>query len=163
VSCYDILFDGRTLAASVHTNRKRRLFVIVICTLVLLLLIPVSAQSTKQKEDAQVRRGRYLVNSVAGCGDCHTPMLPNGTPDMKHQLQGTTLFFAPIHPIPNWAKVSPPIAGLGAFTEEQITTLLRTGALPNGVRPNPPMPPYHMTAQDAAAVAAYLKSLSPPK
>jgi hypothetical protein len=78
---------------------------------------------------------------------------------MAHWLQGTPLFFSPIHPIPNWAKQSPAIAGLPFWKPEEVVKLLETGALPNGTRPNPPMPTYHMNPRDAQAVVAYLKSL----
>ncbi|MCP5432913.1 MAG: cytochrome c, partial [Alphaproteobacteria bacterium] len=31
-----------------------------------------------------VARGKYLVNEIAKCGDCHTPMLASGEPDASH-------------------------------------------------------------------------------
>ena len=34
-----------------------------------------------------VERGKYLVESIAGCGNCHTPQGPNG-PDMSRALSG---------------------------------------------------------------------------
>src|SRR5262245_40508285 len=37
---------------------------------------------------AQVARGDYLVNHIAACGDCHTPRLPTGAPDMDKFLSG---------------------------------------------------------------------------
>ncbi len=128
--------------------------------LALLIVIPVLAgTSSSTPAKPQIQRGRYLVTAVAGCGDCHTPMLPTGAPDVAHQLQGTKLFFAPLHPVPNWADTSPAIAGLPGLTDEQVITLLETGKLPNGVSPRPPMPTYHMHPRDAEAVVAYLRSL----
>jgi mono/diheme cytochrome c family protein len=35
----------------------------------------------------QVERGKYLVESIMGCGNCHTPMRPNG-PIMDKALSG---------------------------------------------------------------------------
>ena len=106
-----------------------------------------------------VARGQYLVTGLAGCNDCHTRMTPTG-PDMAHSLQGAPLPFGPIAHMP-WAPVAPPIAGgPGGFTEAQLATFLQTGTPPEGVTPpKPPMPPYRMNAEDAAAVAAYVWSL----
>lgn len=127
---------------------------------VLITAVAVAGSSRGESSARQIKRGHYLVNAVAGCGDCHSPRLANGQPDGAHWLQGTTLFFAPVHPIPNWAKQSPNLAGLSSWKAEDVVKLLETGAFPDGRRPNPPMPSYHMNARDAQAVVAYLKSLA---
>ncbi len=111
---------------------------------------------------ALVKRGEYLVNGIAGCNDCHTPMTPQG-PDMTKSLQGGPLVFAPTIPMP-WAPVAPPIAGGPAgFTEAQFVAFLQTGVRPNGSSPLPPMPPYRLNEDDARAVAAYVRSLTPAR
>jgi len=107
----------------------------------------------------QVAHGEYLVKSIAGCGDCHTPMNEKGEPILEKWLQGTKLFFAPIAPIPNWADTSVNIAGLPGWNHEKAVQLLMTGLAPNGQPPRPPMPQYHMNRADAEAVVAYLESL----
>ena len=107
---------------------------------------------------ALVTRGDYLVNSVGGCNDCHTPMTPQG-PDMSHALQGATLIVAPTIEIP-WAPVAPAIAGGPAgYTNEQFVAFLQTGARPNGSHPRPPMPAFRFNEEDARAVAAYIETL----
>lgn len=105
-----------------------------------------------------IERGRYLVLSVAGCNDCHTPMTPQG-PDMARTLQGADLIFKPIAEMP-WAPHAPQIAGLpDGFTEAQFAHFMQTGERPSGVPVLPPMPPYRMNAEDAAAIAAYISTL----
>jgi mono/diheme cytochrome c family protein len=42
---------------------------------------------------------------------------------------------------------------------EDAERLLQTGKSTRGYVPRPPMPPFRMTQEDAAAVVAYLKSL----
>jgi hypothetical protein len=42
---------------------------------------------------------------------------------------------------------------------EDAERLLQTGKSARGYVPRPPMPPFRMTQEDAAAVVAYLKSL----
>jgi cytochrome c553 len=108
--------------------------------------------------DALVERGAYLVNQVAGCGDCHTAMTPAG-PDMAHALQGSTLPFAPTVDMP-WVGEAPAIAGIpGHYTHEQFVAFLETGARPDGSLPLPPMPAYRFNEADAEAVTAYIASL----
>lgn len=113
-------------------------------------------------QEQLVERGQYLVTSVAGCNDCHTPQTAQG-PDMAHALQGAPLGFqlAPAleGQIP-WTSVAPPIAGVpSGWTDEQFASFLQTGVRPNGSHPNPPMPPYRLNADDARAVVAYIKTL----
>jgi mono/diheme cytochrome c family protein len=129
----------------------------------LVVVTVLNAASPSKSQEPQIQRGSYLVNNVAGCGDCHSPRMANGAPDKSHWLQRAPLFFAPLQPIPNWAKQAPDIAGLTVWNEEDIVKLLETGALPNGQRPNPPMPSYRMRSRDARAVVAYLKSLATVK
>lgn len=105
-----------------------------------------------------IARGEYLVVSIGGCNDCHTPMTQQG-PDMTRSLQGGDVVFAPTIPMP-WAPHAPAIAGGPAnYTDEQFAHFLQTGERPSGVPTLPPMPPYRFNAEDAAAVVAYIKTL----
>jgi cytochrome c553 len=133
-----------------------------------LSLPPASAQAPT----TGVERGAYVVNAIAGCGDCHTAMGPNG-PDMAHPLAGGgipraggTLEIAP--------NITPDEAtGIGSWSEDEIVTLLKTGTGHGGyqvkglmreVVENPPWGGFNqMTDQDAHAVAAYLKSIPAQK
>ena len=45
------------------------------------------AMTTAAGADDLVERGRYLVDTIAGCGNCHTPIGPNG-PDTSRYLAG---------------------------------------------------------------------------
>ena len=114
-------------------------------------------QGTPTRQDL-VARGEYLVNGVAGCNDCHTPMTPQG-PDMARALHGAELPFEPMIEMP-WAPIAPPIAGIpGHFTEEQFIVFLQTGVRPDGSHPRAPMPPYRLNEDDARAVAAYISTV----
>lgn len=109
---------------------------------------------------AQVARGRYIVQHIGMCGDCHTPRNAKGEPILGKALQGAPLGMRPIHPMP-FAKRAPDIAGLPAgWTAAQTAHFLQTGIRPNGTGPLPPMPPYRLSKRDAWAVTDYLKSLS---
>jgi len=44
---------------------------------------PAAAAAVIRDSADPLQHGRYLVETVAGCGNCHTPRLPDGTPDLS--------------------------------------------------------------------------------
>lgn len=110
----------------------------------------------------KVARGKYLTENVAICADCHTEHLANGMPNVAKQLRGGLLPFKPIAKMP-WAPLAPDLTPRGAiwqtFGEAGLVRFLQTGLNPSGNRPNPPMPPYRLSREDAEAIVAYLKTL----
>jgi mono/diheme cytochrome c family protein len=108
---------------------------------------------------AEIERGRYLVEEVAKCAECHTPRNPDGKLDSAAWLRGAPIWIRPVAPIPNWAENAPALAGLPGFAEAQVERVLEDGTGPNGEPLRPPMCIYHMSPPDARAIAAYLKSL----
>lgn len=133
--------------------------VLAACAAVLAATSLRSSAATPAGNAALVARGKYLVTRVGMCGDCHTPMGPNG-PDQQHWLQGGTLIFKSTVPVPGWAGVAPRIAGLPAgWSRADTVKFLQTGTMPQGVHANPPMPQLRLSHRDAVAVAAYLASL----
>lgn len=129
-------------------------------TALLVLLGPgCSRVSTTGTAEQTQPRGKYLVESVAMCADCHTPRNQAGAPDQNRWLQGSVLDFQPAHAVPNWAGKAPGIAGLPKLGDAAVIKLLETGQMPDGQPSRPPMPQYRLSHDDAAAVADYLKSL----
>ncbi|HLW84784.1 MAG TPA: c-type cytochrome [Candidatus Sulfotelmatobacter sp.] len=133
---------------------------------VILLLAPLLA-GQKHKLGAalpsQIARGKYLVNNVGLCGDCHTPTNEKGEPVKEQWLQGATLGFKPTEPVPGWADKAPNIAGLPGWDKDAAIKFMMTGIAHNGLPSHPPMPQYRFNLQDAQAIVAYLKSLEPAK
>lgn len=121
------------------------------------LLLATQLAAAQSNPAAQIARGRYLVQRVGMCGDCHTPRDEKGVPLPGRALAGAPIEFKPLNPMP-WATTAPEIAGLPGWKDEQIVTFLMTGKL-DGKAPNPPMPGYRLTASDARAVVAYLRSM----
>jgi len=109
----------------------------------------------------QVERGRYLVERVAQCPQCHTPRDASGELIQTQFLQGAPIpVKAPPFPNTRWAFQAPAIAGLPGFTQEDIVRLLTEGVVARtGQPPTPPMPRFRMNQEDAQAVFAYLRSL----
>lgn len=114
--------------------------------------------TVEQKSNPLLTRGRYLVEHVGLCADCHTPRNEKGQFLRDQWLKGAALPFQPMVPMP-WSPAAPPIAGLPSMTEEQALVFMRTGKRPDGSVPRPPMPEFRFSAEDASAVVAYLKSL----
>ena len=108
--------------------------------------------------DDKIQRGKYLVENVAVCGECHTPRDDKGQFDRSQWLQGNLLDIKPDHPMP-FAAVAVPLAGLPGFTDEQATKFLETGIDVAGKPAMRPMPQFRFNHDDALAVVAYLRSL----
>jgi len=126
---------------------------------------PAQARQSKRTGEGDVNsqrlieRGKYIVEGVAMCERCHTQRDEYGKPDRAHWLHGGPTQTRSTYPSPSWAIVEPRIAGAPPGTDAEIITLLTTGISRTGKPPNPPMPPFRMTREDAEAVLAYLKSL----
>jgi|GEM_PF-427271 len=128
-----------------------------------------TAQETKQAREATkssgnaalIARGKYIVEGVAVCGNCHTPRKENGELDYSRWLAGAPVPYLSARPDPDWPIVAPRIAGLPPATDAQMITLLTTGIWVTGKPLRSPMPSFHMARADAEAVLAYLKSLIP--
>jgi mono/diheme cytochrome c family protein len=153
---------------------KQRLFPILLGAAIPVCLIGLAAAAgtatrapgpaiTSQQDTQQsdVERGKYLVEEVAECGECHTPRDANGNIDKHAWLQGATIWITPVRHIPNWADEVPPIAALGGYTEAQIEHVLEQGVGPQNEVLRLPMHTYHMKPADAKAIVAYLKTLPP--
>jgi mono/diheme cytochrome c family protein len=122
----------------------------------------VVAQGAQSGSKEKIERGRYLVEEVAKCQDCHTPRLENGDYDRTKWLKGAMIDFKPTHPMPKWEEMAPDITSSGKLKdwgEKGLAGYLETGAGPEGDKADPPMPLYKMKAEDAEAIAAYLGSL----
>jgi mono/diheme cytochrome c family protein len=131
--------------------------------------LTTAAQETKQvgktaksgSNLAVIARGKYIVEGVAACGDCHTPRKANGQLDYDRWLAGAPVPYLSARPEPDWPTIAPRLAGLPPASDSQMITLLTTGIWVTGKPLRSPMPHFRMMPADAEAVLAYLKSLTP--
>lgn len=112
---------------------------------------------------ASVERGRYLVNTIMTCGNCHSPKGPTGDIAGKEFSGGLTWDEPPF-------KVTAPnitqdkATGIGSWSDADIKKLLRTGVRPNGTPIAVIMPTGFygiVTDGDMDAIVAYLRTLKP--
>jgi mono/diheme cytochrome c family protein len=120
------------------------------------------ASSGGSRQTAEIARGKYLVEGVARCGQCHTPRDENGNPDRNHWLEGAAVWLKPAEPTTDWPLKAPRLAGTLPSSDADMIHLLTTGIWRNGQPLRQPMPQFHMSREDAQSVVAYLRSLSPP-
>ena len=142
----------------------RKIYLLVVTTVSITATGLSQTHQAKPAERPQtelVARGKYIVEGVAMCEQCHTRRNENGQPDMGNWLKGGPVQIQPTYPSPHWAVNVPRIAGGPPGTEADFIKLVTTGIARTGQPPNPPMPQFHMTREDARAVLAYLKSLAP--
>lgn len=111
-------------------------------------------------KSAQWNRGAYLVNGPAHCAECHSPRNFLGGIKLGKRFAGGPDFEGEGF-VPNITQ-----KGLGDWSEKDIATMLETGDLPDGDRVGGSMVKVvrntsQLSADDRAAIAAYIKSLPP--
>ncbi len=129
--------------------------------LIPLALAAAACTATAQDRKALVGRGRYLVNGIAACGNCHTQKGPQGP------LPGMDLAGGQAFPEKHFtafaSNITPdPETGIGRWTEAQVIRALREGKRPDDSVIGPPMPIalYRgISDSDARAIVAYLRSV----
>jgi mono/diheme cytochrome c family protein len=116
-------------------------------------------QKPAERTTGNVEHGRYIVDNIAMCAQCHSPRDEKGQIIESQRFMGAPI---PVRPPwgSDWATKAPRNRGLPGYTEELGIRLLTQGAIDrNGQQLRPPMPRFRMTREDAADVVAYMKSL----
>ncbi len=109
--------------------------------------------------ETPVERGEYLVQGIAGCGNCHTPLGPNG-PVWEQDLGGRL-----VEKIDAFTAIAPnitPASRIADWSDEELGRAIREGIRPDGSVIGPPMPfaMYRgLSDGDLAAMVAYLRTV----
>ncbi|MGE5160416.1 MAG: c-type cytochrome [Betaproteobacteria bacterium] len=134
----------------------------------LVALLVFTVDATAQAPDARTERGRYLVESILGCGNCHTPKTPLGEPIASRNLAGGGLVFS----VPPFAGAASNITpdrdtGIGRWSDDEIKRAIVEGRRPgHGRLANTELAVVMatsffkaLTPSDLDAVVAYLRSV----
>lgn len=110
--------------------------------------------------EKQIERGRYLTHSVAMCVICHSPKNEQGLPIDGQHFEGGVIPAKPTDPnMRPWTDFAPALPPMVRGTEDEVIELLTTGIWPRtGRSPEPPMPPFRLTEEDARAIVEFLKT-----
>ncbi len=109
--------------------------------------------------DPQIARGRYLAEALGHCGECHTPRNILGGPKLSQWLGGA--------PNPAGDGRIPNITPAGLdWSASDIAAYLETGFTPEydvvgGEMAEVVENLSHLSGEDRAAIAAYLKAVPP--
>jgi len=120
---------------------------------------PSATAPASPKVSGNLEHGRYLVENVVMCYECHSTRDPQGNIVPGTRFKGGPM---PMRPSWNsdWPIQIPRIAGLPGYTDDAAMRLLTQGAIRwDGKQLRYPMPRFHMSPQDAADVIAYLRTL----
>src|SRR5438067_8709950 len=125
----------------------------------------VTAAATSVHAQAPLERGKYLVEGILTCGNCHTPRGPGGVLDTSKRHAGGPQVWdtAEYHVRPS--NITPDKdTGIGKWTAAQIKAAIRDGKRPDGTQLSPQMPSAYykiFTPADLDAVVAYTQSILP--
>ena len=108
--------------------------------------------------------GRYLVETLAGCGNCHTPHLADGSLDPNMSFAGAFVIEEPVFKA--YARnITPDMeTGIGSWTDGEIVNAIRNGQKRDGTFYGPPMSfgwYKRMSDTDVHAIVAYLRTVKP--
>jgi mono/diheme cytochrome c family protein len=109
--------------------------------------------------ETQLERGEYLVRGIMGCGNCHTPLGPEG-PVAGQELAGRVV--EDIEPFKAIAPNITPAGRVATWSDGDLAKAIREGIRPDGTIIGPPMPftMYRgLSDEDLAAVVAFLRSV----
>jgi mono/diheme cytochrome c family protein len=115
------------------------------------------------KQSAQWNRGAYLVQGLGHCNECHANRNSFGAMVTDPFLAGGLI------PVQNWYAPDlsmGPEGGLAGWSEADVVALLKTGRSSKGSALGPMAEvvlksTQHLTDDDLAAIATYLKTLPP--
>jgi mono/diheme cytochrome c family protein len=127
------------------------------------IALPLALFAATSHAETELERGRYLVETLAACGNCHTPKGPNGPVPSKKFAGGDVIKHADFTAVtPN---ITPdPETGIGRWTDHQIFRAIREGRRPDGSLLGPAMPSRsyrNLADEDVKAMIAYLRSVPP--
>jgi mono/diheme cytochrome c family protein len=135
---------------------------VVVAVLLFAAARPATAESPAE-------RGRYLVDTIMACGNCHTPRDADGRPIADKALSGGLTFTTPAF-VATAANITGDVeTGIGGWSDAEIKRALVEGQRPDhghlaGVPLAAIMPSSFYKALlpgDLDAVVAYLRTIKP--
>jgi mono/diheme cytochrome c family protein len=126
-----------------------------------LLFLPKEADQPDSQQSEEWNRGRYLVEALGHCGECHTPRNFMYGLDSGKKFAGATA--------QGWKayNITSDENGIGSWTVDELTAYLHTGhaegrgAATGTMAEAIDLSLRHLTEQDIRSMAVYLKTIPP--
>lgn len=118
------------------------------------------AFATTARSETPLERGEYLVRGPMGCGNCHTPLGPDG-PVAGQELAGRL-----VENTADFTAIAPnitPASRVAQWSDAELGKAIREGIRPDGTIIGPPMPftfYRDLSDSDVAAVVAFLRTIA---
>lgn len=116
---------------------------------------------SSQGSSPEWQRGKYLVNVLEHCSECHTPRGALGEMELDNFMKGGALgrFIAP--------DITPEALAARGWTKQDLQQFFMTGIAPQGsaysdMHPVIYLSSQHLTPEDNSAIATYLMGDNPP-
>ncbi|MCV2358614.1 cytochrome c [Paucibacter sp. TC2R-5] len=132
--------------------------------LLLGLGLGLGAPAAQARDAALLERGKYLMNGVVACGNCHMARGEQGQPLFEKGLSGGMVFDEQVFKAMAPNITPDPETGIGKWTDAQLAKAIREGVRPDKSIIGPPMPIEmyrHISDRDLAALIAYMREQPP--
>lgn len=109
--------------------------------------------------ESTLDRGEYLVRGIAGCGNCHTPIGPQGF------IMGQELAGRLVEKNEAFTAIAPnitPGSRIADWSDDELGRAIREGLRPDGSLIGPPMPftmYRNLSDTDLNAIVAFLRTV----
>ena len=130
-----------------------------------LLIAGLFFATASAQAQAPLERGKYLVEGILTCGNCHTPRGPGGVLDTaRRHAGGPQVWDTPEYNVRPSNITPDKETGIGGWSDKDVKRSIHEGKRPNGQQISPQMPYafYRIfTPADLDAVVAYVRAQPP--
>jgi len=128
------------------------------------ILVSIAVISLAQAQGS-IERGRYLVEGILTCGNCHSPRGPGGVIDAARLYSGGPQTWDEPSFTVKGSNITPdPETGIGKWATAEVRKAVGEGVRPDGTRLAPVMPYLFYKAfvpDDLDSVVEYVRSVPP--
>jgi mono/diheme cytochrome c family protein len=125
----------------------------------------IAISAAQAQTEGSIERGRYLVEGILTCGNCHSPRGPGGVIDATRLYSGGPQTWDEPAFTVKGSNITPDVeTGIGRWSVAETKRAIGEGVRPNGAQLAPIMPNAFykvFTPGDLDAVVAYVRSTKP--
>ena len=152
-----MLINRRRIPSLLFLSQGSRLLAILVANFTIFAFLSASARGD------EIARGKYLVEALMACDNCHTPRGPDGYEISVRFSGGSQVFSDKDYTVRGSNISTDQYAGIGAWSDTQIRAAIIDGVGPTGrLAPVIPSESYRvLTPQDLEAIIDFLRAAAP--